>query len=339
MRAGVNDSGEGDGAASGGRSALVTRRRAIGVGVPVVGLVAAVVVLVLTVDVGEALRALWGAAWGWVALAAGLAVVQTGLSAVRLWLYARAAGERPGLGRCWSAVMASLTLNAVIPGRGGDLIKAVFLADAREQVGRLLGATLLERVVDVLVLACLALAGALWLGLREPALIAAAAACVPVGAFVALRWAHRVPVVGGKLVSLGAATRGATARPGLLAGTVAFCVGFWGVVVLVMWCLLNAVDAGVGYVQAAATGPLAVLVGIVPVSVSGIGTRDGAWVWLLRDIAEPPRVLAAGLLYTVVAYWWLALIGVAGLGRETLRKAAAARRGTREELRASDRIE
>ncbi|TVS00476.1 MAG: UPF0104 family protein [Phycisphaerales bacterium] len=299
------------------------RGRTLKLAIPFVGLVIVLAVLVSVIDVREALRAIAGADPAWVALAMALAVVLTFMSAFRLRLFCLAAGEPVGYRRCWSAVMASLTLNAVLPGRGGDFIKAYFLADRKGQGAVLLGVTLLERVVDVLVLAVLALIGALLAEMHGAAAAAALVACLPIGAFLALGFAHRVPVVGAKLQRLGVAARGAAKRPGLLAGATLLATVFWGIVVLIVWSLLRAVGAGVPIDATAGATPLAVLVGVLPLTISGIGTRDGMLVLLLRDYAPGELVFAAGLLYTAIAYWMLAALGLALLGRETLRKARA----------------
>lgn len=295
--------------------------------IPIAGLAIVLALLASVIDIGETARAIGGADLRWIAMAAGLALVLTVVSALRLRIFCLAAGHRVGLRRCWSAVMASLTLNAVLPGRGGDFVKAYFLADRKGQGAVLLGVTLLERVVDVLVLALLALAGALMAEMHGAAIAALALACLPIGAFVVLGFAHRVPVVGGlggKLERLGVAARGAAARPGLLAGAALLATAFWGIAVLVMWSLLRSVGAGVPLDAAAGATPLAVLVGVLPLTVSGIGTRDGMLVLLLRDYAPGELVFAAGLLYTAISYWMLAALGLALLGRETLRKAGRA---------------
>ncbi len=304
-----------------GHARGATRGRTLKLAIPFVGLVVVLAVLVSVIDVREALRAVAGADPAWVALAVALALVLVMVSALRLRIFCLAAGEPVGYRRCWSAVMASLTLNAVLPGRGGDFVKAYFLADRKGQGAVLLGVTLLERVVDVLVLALLALLGALHAEMHGAAIAAAGVACLPIGAFLALGFSHRVPVVGGKLERLGVAARGAAARPALLAGAALLATAFWGIVVLIVWSLLRSVGAGVPLDATAGATPLAVLVGVLPLTVSGIGTRDGMLVLLLRDFAPGELVFAAGLLYTAIAYWMLAALGLALLGRETLRKA------------------
>lgn len=299
-------------------------RRVLIIAVPVAGLIGTMTALIVTLDVRASLAAIAVADPRWVAAAVGLTLLLTGLSAVRLSLFARAGGYPRSLRRCWSAAMASTTLNAVLPSRSGDMVKAVFLADRRDEVSSLIGVVLLERVLDVLVLASVAAAAALWMGLYLVALVAGLIGCATVGALVLLRFAHALPIVGDRLEKLGRATRAAVSKPRYLAGGVGLAIGCWSIILAIIACLLEAVDTDVPVGIVAASGPLAILVGLLPVSISGMGTRDAALVLLVGDYAEPERVLAAGLMYTALAYWMVALLGLAALGREALRKVRSA---------------
>ena len=54
--------------------------------------------------------------------------------------------------------------------------------------------------------------------------------------------------------------------------------------------------------------PLAILAGLVPVTVSGIGTRDAAFVALLGSQMSSEQATLVGLGYTLFAYWFLSLV-------------------------------
>ena len=75
-----------------------------------------------------------------------------------------------------------------------------------------------------------------------------------------------------------------------------------------------------------ASGPIAIFSGLLPVSISGIGTRDATLAYLLRDVAAPETVVAATMLYTVLAYWFLAALGAVVL-RSEIARALRVRRG------------
>ena len=291
---------------------------------PVAGFVAAVATLASVVDFRKAFAAAAHADLAWLGVAVGLAIVSTGIASIRLWLFLRAGGQPCRLRRCWSAVMAALTLNAVLPSRGGDMVKAVFLCDQRQNAVPLLGVIVLERVVDVFVLAALAVAAALAERWLTAGLLGLAAMLVPIAALVLLRFLDRLPFTPRKLLRLSEGIRSAIAHPRYSLAAVSVAVMAWINVSLIMVALMQAVDAALPLWRVMAATPLAILVGVLPLSISGIGTRDGVLVLLLSPYAADQRVLAGGLLYTVVGYWLLAALGVASLGLETIRKVSAA---------------
>jgi uncharacterized membrane protein YbhN (UPF0104 family) len=92
--------------------------------------------------------------------------------------------------------------------------------------------------------------------------------------------------------------------------------------VAVTHSLLVAVGAHVRLLDTAMLWPVATLVGIAPLTLAGMGTRDAAFIHLLAgrgDHAEPAQVLAATMGYSAVAIAAFALIGLPFMIRETLR--------------------
>ena len=242
------------------------------------------------------------------------------ITALRLNLYLKAGQLPKPYGRCLSAILAAMSLNAILPARGGDLIKVTFLENDLRKLSPMVGVTILERVFDILILCLLALWGALLTQNSIATRLALFATCAPVGALIAVSIVDKAPIIGGKLTSLARVCRTALGQPRLLIGAWMIAFACWTSNLLVMYLLLKAVGADISFGTVAATMPLAILVGILPLSISGIGTRDGALVVLLKGIAASGVVLAGTLLYTAAVYWLLALIGLVFLGRETLRQ-------------------
>ena len=248
---------------------------------------------------------------GWL-VAAGLAVAM--LPPLMAWrwqavLEAQGAGRLPirGLMR---AVMAANILNTVLPGKAGDLVKAVYV---REHTGlaRGLGGVLLERIVDVGVLGALGLAGyavtgwvwGLWAGLI---LLGGAS-----GGVAVLRWLPVERVLpGAKLRAvagdLRAAGRAWAARPALVAQTVAGSVLVWGLCGSVLALLAQAFGLPLTWSAACAVFPLAVMAGMVPVTLGGLGTREAVMTALLLDFMPRDEATLLSLGYTVFTYWLLA---------------------------------
>lgn len=301
--------------------------------IPVLGLIAILGILLYKVEWAHFWQSLANAKPKWLACAFGVAAIQPLLAALRLNIYLRASQLTKPYQRCLSAVLAAMSLNAVLPARGGDLVKVTFLEDDIKKLPPMVGVTILERVFDILILCILALIVALATENQVATRLSLLALCVPVGALLTLNFADQIPVIGKKLKSLAQACRTAIKAPGLL-----FCA--WGVAsvcwmsnLLVMFLLFRAVGANLEFTTVAATMPLAILVGILPLSISGMGTRDGAMVFLLEKSVVSGTVLAGTFLYTAAVYWFLAIIGLVFLGKESLRKTMGQTRRTQEKLK------
>jgi glycosyltransferase 2 family protein len=290
------------------------KRRVIAT-VAVVASVGLVAWLLSRVDPGELARVAKTARPGWL-VAAGLAVAA--LPPLMAWrwqaiLVAQGAGRLPlpGLMR---AVMAANILNTVLPGKAGDFVKAVHVRE-RSGLARGVGGVLLERIVDVGVLGALGLAGyaitglawGLWTGLG---LLGGACAGV-----AAMRWLpveKLVPVK--KLRTVAADLRSTghawSARPLLVAQTVAGSLLVWTLCGTVLACLARAFDLPLSWGGACAVFPLSVMAGMVPLTLGGLGTRETVMVALLAGFMPREGATLLSLGYTVFTYWLLALISL-----------------------------
>ena len=80
-----------------------------------------------------------------------------------------------------------------------------------------------------------------------------------------------------------------------------------------MGFLIKAFDESVTATHVFAATPPSILAGIVPVSLWGVGTRDGALAYYLQGVTAAENALSAGFFYTVLVYWFLGLIGLPSL--------------------------
>jgi uncharacterized protein (TIRG00374 family) len=84
----------------------------------------------------------------------------------------------------------------------------------------------------------------------------------------------------------------------------------WTTNLTISMLCFQALGADVGVVRTAASMPVAIFVGLVPVTLSGMGTRDSAIVLLFADAVPHATSLGVGLLYSMLLYWLLALAGL-----------------------------
>jgi uncharacterized membrane protein YbhN (UPF0104 family) len=263
----------------------------------------------------------------WLVGAVAFALLCPTFAAVKLRLLLIAVELPMSLRRCLSAVLAAVTLNAVVPGRGGDFIRAVFLTDTRATFGVVLGAVLLERIIDVFVLGALAAGLSLSIGdAGAPTWLGFGACGAAIAAFLVLASGHRSPIARETAERVSRAVRSVCGRPRILAATVFVSALTWVANLGVMVCCFQAVRSIVPLVAIAQSTPIAILAGSAPISVSGIGTRDGAMLLLLRSYGRDAEVVAASFLFTAIIFGFLPLVGFLAFGRETLRKLRAAKR-------------
>ena len=77
--------------------------------------------------------------------------------------------------------------------------------------------------------------------------------------------------------------------------------------------LIKAFDHTVSAPHAFSVTPPSIITGIIPVSLWGVGTRDGALAYFLQGYTSAENAITAGLLYTALVYWLLGFIGLPAL--------------------------
>lgn len=294
--------------------AVSMKKRIIG-GVCFLFSAALVVWLISRMDMEEAREALRQAQWPWL-LGALLATCAIPLSASFRWMGVLRAveGLRFPYGGALRAVLMANVLNSFLPSKAGDGAKAVYL----RQHGGLsmgVGTVILERAVDFSVLGLLGMAGyftsgALW-GLFAGAFLLGS--MVTLFSIILLFPVNKLPLpekILGKLDSLGKVFRCWVRHPGAMAQTLAGSLCTWSMAGLTVCCLSSAFQTGIPWGYAYGVFPLAILAGLIPVTVSGVGTRDSAFVFLLSAHSTVEGATLVGLGYTVFGYWILSLISL-----------------------------
>ena len=236
------------------------------------------------------------------------------LTSTRLKLFLSVVGAPTPYRRCLSSALCGLSLNLVLPARGGDLAKIAHLrTNGSPSWGTLGAAALLERGFDLLALGLIGLAFSVILGLPQAAGTAGAVALTAAASLILLPKLTRLPFVGKKFAGLAVISKEIRRNKPTLLAAFGLCLLCWTTNSLVMGMLLRAFDESLSLLYALAATPPAILAGIVPISLWGIGTRDGALAYFLQGSTAPENALAAGFLYTALTYWLLGLLGIPAL--------------------------
>jgi uncharacterized membrane protein YbhN (UPF0104 family) len=262
-------------------------------------------------------------AWVGVAFAAATACVW--LTAVRWQLVLTAMGRRLRFRRALEVVLASFPLALVM--RANDLLRALAVRDLVPlAVGT--GSILAEKAIDLLVLLSYAAVGAAFSGLWPLAAVLVAALVAETGVLTlvatrrgwleSLPWLRKRPNLVEELFEALSTLRRAPLR---LAAVVGASLAIRVLTVAVIHALLVAVGADVSLAQTLLLWPTAVLAGLAPLTLGGMGTRDATFIALVAaqgTHVEPSVMLAATMGYTAVAMGSFAIVGLPFMVRETL---------------------
>ncbi len=269
-----------------------------------------------------------GARLGWVAASFAMASGGVLLGALRWQIVLEALPYRLGFARALVVVLATWPLALVTPSRANDLLRA-FAVRRTVPLPAGTGSVLAEKVVDMSILLALAVVGAALEGLWLWSAAIAAALAFELGG-VALLMAHRAKVArlpilrahAQKIEDLFLAFDALLASPARLAAASVVSLVIRVLTLGITFALLRAVDADVDLFDTCALWPVATLVGLVPVTLAGMGTRDATFLYLLSvrgHLVTRANVLAATMGYSAIAVGFFAVIGVPFMIRETTR--------------------
>jgi hypothetical protein len=271
------------------------------------------------VDWSHVARSFRGVRWGFWAAGVGLYIVCQLLCCVRwLWL-SRPMGFHQSLARFTGIYFVGMFFNLFLPTSvGGDAVRAVYLANGSGRRVAAVLSVLLDRASGLFVLIGLACAAAavspvplpprlrlmVW-GIGAGAAVALAALPLTANALGRVTGGRPRQVAGAALEALALFRR----RPALLVGTtlLSVAVQVFNAAVLALIGLGLRLDVPLVYYGLAA--PLVTLFTLVPVSLNGMGLREGGMVLVLGPAGATPAD-AVGLAFL----WFLAQTSASVLG-------------------------
>lgn len=213
--------------------------------------------------------------------------------------------------RCARAVIAVFPLSVVAPARSNEFLRAFVIRDhARLRTGMV--SVAIERVLDVLVLMTMAILGLMIAGF--PRIAAVILLATPATGWFAWKLVRRKRLAW--LAELGEGLRRSVSdawRFPHLGFAAAASIGAWCMACIMMVGLLASYGADVPTRYVLAAWPMAILVGTLPISLGGVGTRDAAFLAILAFLevegVNEAAVISATLSYAVVGIWSWAILG------------------------------
>ena len=273
-------------------------------------------VLVTRIDLAHALpRQRHLSTLAWFAAALCTATVGIGLSAWRWQRVLAVFGVRAPLGTLWNHYLAGQFVGNVLPSTiGGDVLRVTRASRTTTTTETAFASVALERLTGF---AALPLLSALGFALRpgllaEPhawaaVLIGSVTLALLVGILVLAghpRLAGRFRDRPGWVRYLGAVHEGVDAMrrhpPGALGVLGTACV-YQASTVLMVWFVFRTLEVPVPNAAVLAFVPAVAMAQVLPISVSGLGVREGMLVLLLVPLGvSPARAVAVGLLWYCV---------------------------------------
>ncbi len=267
------------------------------------------------------------ARWEWLAVAGAIVCFSLFVITARFRVVVQAIGYRPGMAKLFQAVVAVWPLGFLLPSRSNDLFRAYILRD--DLPGwKCIGALLAERAVDLQTLVLFSAVGCLLLGLWIPGALAIVAWLSGWGLLWFLhRWAGRVvrwkavSRFRDKLEALSAAFDVLKQNPRALLIVQAISMLAWGNITILMVVLCAMYGVEVSWMMIMAFWPVALVVGMLPITVAGLGTRDAAFVALLtvsHSALVEADVVAVTMTYALVTMVLPSLLGTPFLARSLM---------------------
>lgn len=217
---------------------------------------------------------------------------------------------RLGFKESFRIIMAAAPISTVTPAKAGDLIRAYYLKD-KIPVVRVMGGVVAERFIDISILAFYSFLGAVFL--KNWLIIAISLSIlflIPLFFLVINRikfppgrWQERIE---GFLHISKIFIR----EPKKLFPILFYGAFIWSLSILLAKVLFLALGADIPIFYVAAAFPLTLFISLLPITMAGMGTRDWAIIYFFSSWASPSVCLGVGLLYSLLAYWLLALLGL-----------------------------
>jgi hypothetical protein len=231
------------------------------------------------------------------------------LSAWRWKILLTAAGTRITYKGALFCYLASLPVSKLSPSNSGDLVRAYYLKkDLPLPQG--MGIVLFENLLDLAVLSVLAIFGGIKLGLAYPILAGLSIIGVIVIFYILARkakerlygkWRARVSALSDIIPAL-------AKNPGPAISGVALTVLLWSSMLAFIKYALLSFGAYVPNSDIIAIQPIVIVLGLLPVTFSGVGVRESGMLALYSPSAGTAAVLSVGLLHSLLAIIILPLL-------------------------------
>lgn len=243
------------------------------------------------------------------------------LAAVRWQVIIKAMGHTVGLKPLLGAVFATAPLALVAPARSSDFLRAAVIKD-KMPLWSATGSILAKKFIDLQVLLIISIAGGCLTGFYA---LATSIGAVSIGLWLVLiaahlkkDWISNLPFISKfpeKLDQIYLAFAQLKDKPAYLAVACGWTVLTWLLAVAILVQVGQIFSANISFVHAFTFWPISVVIGLLPITPAGMGTRDSAFLALLKVGPGLAGVKEASIIAATFGYWIMlaALPAIVGL--------------------------
>jgi len=214
--------------------------------------------------------------------------------------------------KCFNILMASVPLASVTPTKSGDVIRAYYLKDEIPPT-RVIGSVLTERIFDIFVLISFSLIGMVFYQKYEFISIIFGILIVLIVLIFILHTNLRLSIKESwneKLQNIAFSMKTLTKNKKSLFTIILYSFLYWILGIAQTLMFFYALEIDVPLLFTLANIPIAIFIGLIPVTLGGMGTRDAAIIFLFSEYATSSQLLGVGILFSVFRYWFLSLLGI-----------------------------
>lgn len=238
-------------------------------------------------------------------------------------------------------VLASNALNILIPSRVGDLSKAYFLKrEGKLEIKRGMNIVIFEKYMDLASLGLVALTGILFeFEWSQANLFGLGFSTAMIAIFFVLYFVRIDRALAHPFFESHKITRKIKhfladtqeyllelkRNPAALVWIIAVSIFLWFVHILQFYFIFQALRSPVTLFQVFRLVPLAILVGLVPLTIAGVGTRDSAMLYFFKPYDEAARIVGVGI-FASLRYFVPGILGLPFLNHYMVKPGAPAGR-------------
>ena len=280
----------------------------IGTLLPILGFSCFVFVIWKYFDYGEVWECLKKAKSFIIILVIILTSIQIFTATLRYKFFLKACGTQIKTSDCMSAVLTALSLNSLLPGKSGDLVKGIVLTKEKDDILKFSGVTMIEKLCDLSILSVITFIGSVLVNNSFWQFLSLTAFIIFICSMFSFRYANQLPIIGGKLQILPDIILSICKNRIFFLYGIFFCILLWIINLLIIYLLFIAVDANVSASEIISYWPSSMLTGMLPITISGFGTRDAAFIYAIGESLNNTKLFAGTFLYTVFVYWFLSIL-------------------------------